>query len=133
MKCSNCGKEIANDSLFCEYCGAKIQKSRKKTLWIMLSACFIVCLFVSVISFGLGNNVSVNDESGEVASDSTVYDEEIAIEDVDSIAQGETEKVEVKSAVEEPCFKTGETWSYTEHSSEGNVTTYFVFTSLVSR
>lgn len=24
MKCNNCGKEIANDSQFCEYCGAKI-------------------------------------------------------------------------------------------------------------
>lgn len=24
MKCPNCGKEIASDSIFCEYCGAKI-------------------------------------------------------------------------------------------------------------
>ena len=25
MKCPNCGKEIANDSKFCEFCGTKIQ------------------------------------------------------------------------------------------------------------
>ena len=24
MKCPKCGKEIANDSVFCNYCGAKI-------------------------------------------------------------------------------------------------------------
>ena len=27
MKCTNCGKEIANDSVFCEYCGTAIQVS----------------------------------------------------------------------------------------------------------
>lgn len=27
MKCSKCGKEIANDSQFCEYCGAKIDST----------------------------------------------------------------------------------------------------------
>ena len=26
MKCTNCGKEIANDSVFCEYCGAKTNR-----------------------------------------------------------------------------------------------------------
>lgn len=25
MKCPNCGKEIASDSFFCEWCGIKIQ------------------------------------------------------------------------------------------------------------
>lgn len=27
MKCPNCGKEIANDSVFCEYCGAKMKSA----------------------------------------------------------------------------------------------------------
>lgn len=27
MKCSKCGKEIAEDSVFCGFCGAKINKS----------------------------------------------------------------------------------------------------------
>ena len=26
MNCPNCGKEIANDSVFCEFCGVKISK-----------------------------------------------------------------------------------------------------------
>lgn len=40
MKCNNCGREIANDSTFCEYCGIKIahketkfEASRLKRLW----------------------------------------------------------------------------------------------------
>ena len=31
MKCPNCGKEITDDSLFCEYCGAKIEKATPVT------------------------------------------------------------------------------------------------------
>ena len=37
MKCENCGKEIEDDSLFCEFCGAKIiveDKSKKNTFYI---------------------------------------------------------------------------------------------------
>lgn len=30
MKCSNCGNEIANDSIFCEYCGTKVKMSQSK-------------------------------------------------------------------------------------------------------
>ena len=42
MKCSNCGKEIANDSIFCEYCGAKlVNKKNRKALWISIIA--VVC------------------------------------------------------------------------------------------
>ena len=29
MKCPKCGKEIANDSQFCEYCGNKINPVKK--------------------------------------------------------------------------------------------------------
>ena len=27
MKCPNCGKEIANDSVFCEFCGTKLERA----------------------------------------------------------------------------------------------------------
>ena len=41
MKCPKCGNEIANDSLFCEYCGEKIQEKKRHGfvtfwLWLML-------------------------------------------------------------------------------------------------
>lgn len=49
MKCQNCGQEIANDSRFCEFCGAKISKPRRiKILWIVL----IVVLGLSALSVG---------------------------------------------------------------------------------
>lgn len=28
MKCPNCGKEIANDSVYCEYCGVQVQNTQ---------------------------------------------------------------------------------------------------------
>lgn len=51
MKCPNCGKEIANESKFCEYCGTKVKTksdNKKKTiLWVVLACVtFLVALFV---------------------------------------------------------------------------------------
>ena len=47
MKCPNCGKEIANDSLFCEYCGAKVKKATKKWVpWVAGILVFIVSFVV---------------------------------------------------------------------------------------
>lgn len=45
MKCPKCGKEITEDSLFCEFCGTKIdtvddqeiKKNRKKFLKVLVS------------------------------------------------------------------------------------------------
>ena len=51
MKCSKCGKEIANDSNFCEYCGTKVPKAKsRKPLWIVLVLC-IIGLFVGIIIY----------------------------------------------------------------------------------
>lgn len=44
MKCSKCGKEIANDSVFCEYCGSQIQNDHVKKVdvrWCLLPAMLI--------------------------------------------------------------------------------------------
>lgn len=50
MKCSKCGKEIANDSVFCEYCGARIKKEeRDKIKQYILIAIGIILLSVSVV------------------------------------------------------------------------------------
>lgn len=44
MKCPKCGKEIANDSNFCEFCGTQVRKIRKpkRAPWIVLSIVFSV-------------------------------------------------------------------------------------------
>lgn len=45
--CPNCGKEIAEGSVFCEYCGAKVnKKSSKRWSWIVvIVVCFAVAAF----------------------------------------------------------------------------------------
>ena len=43
MICPKCGKTIYNDSQFCEYCGAKIQKSNKG-LWITLAVIALIAI-----------------------------------------------------------------------------------------
>lgn len=59
MKCPNCGKEIANDSQFCEFCGTNVnfvgastpnnvKPKRKKNGWIFVS----IILFLSNIVCG---------------------------------------------------------------------------------
>ncbi len=51
MKCTNCGKEIANESQFCEYCGAKVQQGSKEGKiyigWLLI----ISMLFLSLMNF----------------------------------------------------------------------------------
>ena len=53
MKCPKCGKEIANDSVSCEFCGRRVQKkSTLKPLWItlgILAGIFLVSFFTYVI------------------------------------------------------------------------------------
>ena len=52
MKCPNCGKEIANDSKFCEYCGTKLVKKlpiTKKKLLPWLTGCLVVGIIALVI------------------------------------------------------------------------------------
>ena len=52
MKCSKCGKEIADDSQFCEFCGAKVIRDRRgfegkpgmKWLWLVLGLIGLVVL-----------------------------------------------------------------------------------------
>ena len=51
MKCSNCGKEIANDSLFCEFCGTRIMGTEKQrhgfvSFWLYLLCAVNVIMLV---------------------------------------------------------------------------------------
>ena len=54
MKCPNCKKEIENGSTFCEYCGARIKKS-KKGLLITLSV-----VSVAIITMFIVNTYQIN-------------------------------------------------------------------------
>ncbi len=62
MKCSKCGKEIANDSLFCEYCGTEIKKDnankesntkRVDIRWALLPA-MLMATFMVMCIWGIG-------------------------------------------------------------------------------
>lgn len=77
MKCPKCGNEIANDSLFCEYCGNPIKKSRKKIMWIALAVIFFSLIIIVVLSGALfGNKVSQSaEEVAEVPTDSLKAEE----------------------------------------------------------
>ena len=43
MKCPKCGKEIAKDSLFCEYCGTQVKKNRKP---LFITIAIVACLLI---------------------------------------------------------------------------------------
>ena len=70
MKCPNCGKEIADDSKFCEHCGTKIRKSHKwgkgglKFLWIPL----VVILLGVIASLYFARDNKTNVKTTEIAS-----------------------------------------------------------------
>lgn len=53
MKCSKCGKEIANDSQFCEFCGAQMKKENAKRVdirWALLPAMLIATITMGFAS-----------------------------------------------------------------------------------
>ncbi len=67
MKCPNCGKEIASDSNFCEFCGMKISTvssnhsqekgaGRKMTFFISISLVLILALFGGLYSYHIEVN-----------------------------------------------------------------------------
>lgn len=58
MKCSKCGKEIAEDSFFCEFCGTKIKRNKfnistnclkNKWLWPIYAAVIFIIVLLCVI------------------------------------------------------------------------------------
>lgn len=52
MKCPKCGKELTNDSNFCEFCGTQVRKIRKpkSAPWIVMTIIFCV-LFLGIGGF----------------------------------------------------------------------------------
>lgn len=62
MKCNHCGKEIPNDSNFCEFCGKKVKK--KMPVWAVL---LIVLGCVTVLGMGIAMSGMVLDELQNVS------------------------------------------------------------------
>lgn len=61
MQCPKCGKEITDDSIFCEYCGAKVnnqsEERRKGAWWLWI----VLISVVAVVIFWVINNRSSED------------------------------------------------------------------------
>ena len=49
MKCPKCGKEIAEGSKFCEFCGAKVKKATKKWVMWLVGGLVVAILAVAMI------------------------------------------------------------------------------------
>ena len=63
MKCKHCGEEIANDSVFCEFCGTKITKqpnTAKKYLWSAVAGLILVLLIVILTVVTKNGNSNYN-------------------------------------------------------------------------
>ena len=53
MRCSKCGKEIANDSNFCEFCGTQIKPVYNK--WMVFSILLGVVISVLIVSLSIAH------------------------------------------------------------------------------
>ena len=64
MKCSKCGKDIANDSYYCEYCGALIRESEYKVhvKWLLYLAMFFTCV-INILIMGLSCVMGITDNT----------------------------------------------------------------------
>ena len=51
MTCPNCGRNIASDSNFCEFCGAKIPKSNNRKALLITLVAILVVSFMAIVSY----------------------------------------------------------------------------------
>lgn len=77
MKCPNCGKEIANDSQFCEYCGTKLVKPRKsfKGLWITLIVLFLIAIVGSSLYYQYERTTAAIEQANRKAEEAWIAQE----------------------------------------------------------
>lgn len=69
MKCPKCGQETSDDSMFCEHCGAKMEKKLSQTTkpwwkrkWILFTGFGVVLIVIALIVF---NTTSVQAAMGD--------------------------------------------------------------------
>lgn len=81
MKCNHCGKEIVDDSVFCEYCGKKVGAGPKRPLFVIIIV--TVVLLAMAIIIGSLRQSSVP-EAGTVLSYTERVTSEEGYDDVTS-------------------------------------------------
>ena len=75
MKCSKCGKEIASDSNFCEYCGTKVQTSKsKKSFGLVLPILLALCISLIILDVFYGEFFGKQTRYEEAMCDTTETD-----------------------------------------------------------
>lgn len=84
MNCPKCGKEIANDSNFCEYCGNPVKKSHKKTMWNVLA---VLLLMGGAFFMGVQLSGETTKEVTEVAEDTLEYEVSTELPPVEAPAE----------------------------------------------
>lgn len=74
MNCPNCGKEVPDDSRFCEFCGAKVRCSfNKKSFWLMTGILVVVFIIFGVVELIVTSDKMLGDTS--IAGEETVGSE----------------------------------------------------------
>lgn len=75
MKCKNCGAEITDDSVFCEFCGKKTTKKNfKPFLWVGgIVAVIAIALIIVLSQFG-GNAEAIFNRLNEQEQEQTKFD-----------------------------------------------------------
>ena len=66
MKCKHCGEEIANDSVFCEFCGKKINTDKKRQLMLSITIALLVTISISMTILSLSQNKLISKLENEV-------------------------------------------------------------------
>ena len=72
MKCSICGKEIANDSNFCEFCGSPVEKNSEKNKKARITLGVILVSIVGLAFLFIPHYNQTHVVAAEEAVDSTV-------------------------------------------------------------
>lgn len=80
MKCVKCGNEIANDSLFCEYCGERIKSSVWQYCKSHVKTIFAICVLFINVGFCLLALNSIDNDSFQERSTGLTYEENVAWE-----------------------------------------------------
>ena len=108
MKCPECGKEIANDSQFCEYCGAQLVKPKKrlKEFWITLIVLFLIAIFGGALYYQYERTTAALERADRKAEEARIAQENETKKRKE--AEDKAREAEKKAVAEEKARKEAE-------------------------